>query len=125
MRADFPGLIRDKREKLGLKQEEFAKYLAVKESVIHKIESGSYVPSNRRGWIYSAGLMTLVCLLPHKAGIPVQTGWFQAPRVLQTVVGRDCGWRPPGTATPPRDGWRFIGPSNSGALAHRSSSISN
>ncbi len=45
IREDFPDIIRSKRERMGLKQEEFAKYLSEKESVIHKIESGSYTPS--------------------------------------------------------------------------------
>ncbi|MBN2368719.1 TIGR00270 family protein [Candidatus Woesearchaeota archaeon] len=42
---DYSFLIRNKREKLGLKQKEFAKFLAEKESLIHKMESGSYIPS--------------------------------------------------------------------------------
>lgn len=42
IRADFAKVIRTKREKLGLKQKEFAKFLSEKESIIHKIESGSY-----------------------------------------------------------------------------------
>jgi putative transcription factor len=44
IREDFPKLIRDKREKLGLKQEEFAKFLSERGSLIHKMESGSFVP---------------------------------------------------------------------------------
>ncbi len=44
IREDFPDIIRQKRERLGLKQEEFAKFLSEKESMIHKIESGTYVP---------------------------------------------------------------------------------
>ena len=42
---DFPKLIRQKREKMGLKQKEFARFLAERESIIHKMESGSYTPS--------------------------------------------------------------------------------
>jgi putative transcription factor len=45
IREDYSQIIRAKREKLGLKQKEFAKFLAEKESVIHKIESGTYRPS--------------------------------------------------------------------------------
>ena len=42
---DFPRLIRKKREKMGLKQKEFAKFLAERESIVHKMESGTYTPS--------------------------------------------------------------------------------
>jgi len=45
IREDYPKIIREKRERLGLKQKEFAKFLAERESLIHKIESGSYAPS--------------------------------------------------------------------------------
>ena len=45
IREDYPKIIREKRERLGLKQKEFAKFLAERESLIHKIESGSYTPS--------------------------------------------------------------------------------
>jgi putative transcription factor len=45
IRADFPTVIKAKREKMGLKQEEFAKFLSERESMIHKMESGEYVPS--------------------------------------------------------------------------------
>ncbi|MBN2454843.1 TIGR00270 family protein [Candidatus Woesearchaeota archaeon] len=41
----YSGLIKMKREKLGLKQEELAKRLSEKESLLHKIESGKTVPS--------------------------------------------------------------------------------
>ena len=44
VRDDFHNIIREKRERLGLKQKEFAKFLAAKESLIHKMESGSYRP---------------------------------------------------------------------------------
>lgn len=42
---DFPQRIKNKREKLGLKQEEFAKKINEKESIIQKIESGHFTPS--------------------------------------------------------------------------------
>lgn len=44
VREEYPKLIREKREKLGLKQEEFAKFLSERLSLIHKIESGQYIP---------------------------------------------------------------------------------
>jgi putative transcription factor len=42
---DFAEKIRSKREKLGLKQEDFAKMISEKESVIHKLETGEFQPS--------------------------------------------------------------------------------
>ena len=42
---DYFKIIKEKREKMGLKQKEFAKFLAERESLIHKMESGSYKPS--------------------------------------------------------------------------------
>ena len=42
---DFSRRIREKRESLGMKQEEFAKHLSEKESIIHKIETGTFEPS--------------------------------------------------------------------------------
>ena len=42
---DYSKLIKDKREKMGLKQEELARKLNLKESIIHKIETGSIEPS--------------------------------------------------------------------------------
>lgn len=42
---DFGRRIRDKRERLGLKQKELAKSIAEKESLIQKMESGSFTPS--------------------------------------------------------------------------------
>ncbi|MFH2019882.1 MAG: multiprotein bridging factor aMBF1 [archaeon] len=43
--SDYSNLIREKREKMGLKQMEIAKFLSEKESLIHKMEGGTYVPS--------------------------------------------------------------------------------
>ncbi|MDK2849474.1 MAG: putative transcription factor [Candidatus Woesearchaeota archaeon] len=42
---NYAKLIKTAREKLGLKQEELAKKLAVKDSLIHAIESGRHEPS--------------------------------------------------------------------------------
>ena len=42
---DYPKIIRNKREKMGLKQKELAKFLAERESLIHKMESGTHKPS--------------------------------------------------------------------------------
>lgn len=41
---NYPVLIKNARERMGLKQEELAKKIAEKESLIHKMESGSMVP---------------------------------------------------------------------------------
>lgn len=41
---EFGNMIKQKRESLGLKQDEFAKKIAVKESVLHKMETGSLKP---------------------------------------------------------------------------------
>ncbi len=43
--SNFAELVRRKRESLGLKQEELAKEINEKESIIHKIETGSFVPT--------------------------------------------------------------------------------
>ena len=43
--SDFAEKIRKKREKLGLKQEDFAKRISEKESVVHKLETGEFTPS--------------------------------------------------------------------------------
>ena len=45
VKSGFGTLIKEAREKLGLKQEEFAKRLNEKESFMHKIESNSIKPS--------------------------------------------------------------------------------
>ena len=42
---DFSEIIKTKREKLGLKQEDFAKKINEKESLIQKIETGNFKPS--------------------------------------------------------------------------------
>ncbi|MBD3204191.1 TIGR00270 family protein [Candidatus Woesearchaeota archaeon] len=42
---DFPNLIKNKREKLGLKQKELAIKLAERESIIQKLETGQLKPS--------------------------------------------------------------------------------
>jgi len=42
---NYPALIKDKRESLGLKQEELAKKLNERESLIQKVESGHMRPS--------------------------------------------------------------------------------
>jgi putative transcription factor len=44
IREDYSNLIRSKREKMGLTQKDFSKFLSEKESIIHKIESGMYAP---------------------------------------------------------------------------------
>ena len=43
--SDFAEKIRKKREKLGLKQEDFAKKISEKESIVHKLETGEFTPS--------------------------------------------------------------------------------
>ena len=45
IKENFAALIRNKREQLGLKQEDFAKKINEKESIIHKIETGHFTPS--------------------------------------------------------------------------------
>jgi len=42
---DYSEKIRKKREQLGMKQKEFAKLVSEKESLIHKLETGSFEPS--------------------------------------------------------------------------------
>ena len=42
---NFSEIIRKKRNQLGMTQEEFAKKLAEKESIVTKMESGSFTPS--------------------------------------------------------------------------------
>lgn len=42
---DYSKIIKDKREKMGMKQDELAKKLNIKESVIHKIETGILEPN--------------------------------------------------------------------------------
>jgi len=43
--TDYAEIIKKAREKKGLKQEDLAKNIAEKESVIHKVETGSLKPS--------------------------------------------------------------------------------
>ena len=43
--ANFGQLLKQKREKLGLTQDEFARKVAVKESMLHKMETGHMGPS--------------------------------------------------------------------------------
>jgi putative transcription factor len=43
--SDYAEKIRKKREELGLKQEDFAKLVTERESIIHKIETGVFKPS--------------------------------------------------------------------------------
>lgn len=42
---DYGKIVKEKREKLGLKQEDLAKKINEKESIIHKIEAGAFEPS--------------------------------------------------------------------------------
>ncbi len=42
---DFNTLLRTKREKLGLKQEQIARMVSERESIIQKMESGNFKPS--------------------------------------------------------------------------------
>ena len=42
---DYPKLIKNAREKLGLKQQELAMKINEKESIIHKLETGSLQPT--------------------------------------------------------------------------------
>lgn len=37
--------IRERREQMKLKQEDFAKMLSIKESMLHKIETGDFIPA--------------------------------------------------------------------------------
>jgi len=43
--SDYSKKVRNAREKLGMTQEEFAKKIKEKESVVHKIETGIFEPS--------------------------------------------------------------------------------
>jgi putative transcription factor len=43
--SNYPEIIRGKREQLGLKQQEFAKKISEKESIVHHLEIGKLEPS--------------------------------------------------------------------------------
>ena len=43
--GDFATRVRKAREKLGLKQEDFAKKIKEKESIVHKLETGEFKPN--------------------------------------------------------------------------------
>jgi len=43
--SNYAQIIRKKRAKSGVTQEDFAKQLRIKESLLHKIETGSFEPS--------------------------------------------------------------------------------
>ena len=45
VREDYAQVIREAREKTGISQKDFAKRINEKESVVHKVEVGSLVPS--------------------------------------------------------------------------------
>ena len=45
IRPDLPAVLTKKRTELGLKQKDLAQKIAEKESLIHKMESGHFVPS--------------------------------------------------------------------------------
>jgi putative transcription factor len=42
---DYGSIIKNRREKLGIKQEDAAKKLCIKESLLHKIETGAFEPN--------------------------------------------------------------------------------
>jgi putative transcription factor len=44
---NYPDIIRGKREQLGMTQKEFAMFVAEKESIIRKIETGTFEPGIR------------------------------------------------------------------------------
>lgn len=44
VKPEFARLIRQGRERLGLNQEDFAKRLSEKESLVHKLETGTFTP---------------------------------------------------------------------------------
>ncbi|MBD3310593.1 TIGR00270 family protein [Candidatus Woesearchaeota archaeon] len=42
---DYAKKVKEARERLGLKQKDFAKKLSEKEALLHKVETGKYMPS--------------------------------------------------------------------------------
>lgn len=42
---DYPQIIRGKREEIGMRQKEFARFIAEKESLLHNLETGKQGPS--------------------------------------------------------------------------------
>lgn len=43
--SDYSNIVKAKREKMGINQEEAAKKLSIKESLLHKIETASFEPN--------------------------------------------------------------------------------
>lgn len=43
--SGFPQILKKKREELGLNQEDFAKKISEKQSILHKMETGEFMPS--------------------------------------------------------------------------------
>ncbi|MFH1649231.1 MAG: multiprotein bridging factor aMBF1 [Candidatus Woesearchaeota archaeon] len=86
IREDYATVIRNAREKKGLKQEDFAKMLREKESVIHKLETGSYEPSiplaNKLEKILNVKLVRVM------KGNSVETGHtdLTGPRTIGDIV---------------------------------------
>ena len=42
---DYPQIIKKKREQMGMKQKEFARFISEKESLLHSMEVGKFKPS--------------------------------------------------------------------------------
>jgi uncharacterized protein (TIGR00270 family) len=43
--SDYSNIVKSKREKMGINQEDAAKKLSIKESLLHKIETGAFEPN--------------------------------------------------------------------------------